>query len=150
MNMTDERRAANARQSLDALGATAALVLLLAGIAGCQGRSTQATGSTRIFLDSLRAGNEALFDSSTADLAWQRLSCLEDRAGAALGQDEALRLANEAEREVRENHSRAEYAAGRRGLSMEHETPDPTLCKSIDSLWYSRIGVRQNSRSPNQ
>jgi len=148
MKMTDGNRAASVRQSLLGVGAVAALVVLLAGFGGCQSRGTRATGPTRIFLDSLRAGNEALFDSSTADLAWQRLSCVEDRAGAALGQDEALRLANEAEREVRAKHSRAEYAAGHRGLSMIHEVTNPTRCKSIDSLWYARFGVRRNTRSP--
>jgi len=126
---------------------SALLSVFLGTAAGCQGRREPSTQPVQVVLDSLLVANEALFDSTTANLAWDRLSCLERRAEAAFGSEKALQIATEAEQRVRARHSRAEYAAGHPGIKMAHDVPDDITCARIDSLWYATV-VKQRRRHP--
>jgi hypothetical protein len=113
---------------------------------GCQGRDAALAGAAKVLLDSSLAANEALYDSSTANLAMDRLACLESRAKPRLGHDEVLRIATEADRTVRKRHSRAEFLAGDRGIEMLHDAPTTSNCRRIDSLWYALVTQRRKAR----
>ena len=113
---------------------------------GCQGRDAVLAGAAKVLLDSSLAANEALYDSSTANLAMDRLACLESRARPRLGHDELLRIATEAERTVRKRHSRGEFLAGDRGVEMLHDAPTTANCRRVDSLWYATVAQRRKAR----
>jgi hypothetical protein len=113
---------------------------------GCQGRAAPTPNAAKVLLDSSLAANEALYDSSTANLAMGRLACLEGRARPALGHDEVLRIATEAERTVRRRHSRVEFLVGDRGIEMLHDEPNAENCRRVDSLWYALIAQRRKVR----
>jgi hypothetical protein len=113
---------------------------------GCQGRGASLPDAAKVLLDSSLAANEALYDSSTANLAMDRLTCLEARAWDLLGRDALRRVASEADRTVRARHSQAEAAAGRRGIEMLHDEPNAVNCRRIDSLWYALVTQRRKAR----
>lgn len=147
LHFRELNRTANARQSLERLCAAAVFVVVLSSIGGCQGRRDPLEKTAQILLDSLLAGNEAMYDSATANLAWDRLTCLDSRAFRLLGDEEGRRLALKAERIVRAKHSRAEYLAGERGIAWLHDAPTEPACRRVDSLWYATV-VNQRKKSP--
>jgi len=146
MHMRVVSRAACARQALVGLRAAAVCVVVLSCIGGCQGRREPRSRPAQILLDSSLAGNEAMYDSATANLAMDRLACLEDRARSVLGHDEVLRIAREADKTVRARHSQQEYAAGSRGIGMFHDEPTAEFCTRIDSLWYATVVKQRKPR----
>ncbi len=113
--------------------------VLIGAIAGCQGRSEPLSGPARILFDSLLAGNEAMFDSASANVGFGRLGCLETRARGVFGSEFVSQLGLEAEVTVRARHSRAEYEQGERGIEMLQPVADSAFCARIDSLWYARV-----------
>lgn len=124
-------------------------VLLVVGFGaagGCQGRSESSSKPALVLLDSSLAGNEALYDSSTANLAWDRLTCLEARARRVLGNDVVREVVLEAERTVRAKHSRIEHLAGERGIASFHDAPTEASCRRVDSLWYAQLAEASSAR----
>lgn len=110
------------------------------------GRLGPLSGPARILYDSLVAGNEAMLDSASANLGFDRLGCLEDRARATLGFDSVSRIGREAEEVVREKHTRAEWQAGEKGIEMLHPVGDLAFCRRVDSLWYARAAKLRKAR----
>lgn len=139
-----DTRAPRPRQLTLLVGAS--LFMLLGATGGCQGHKEALSASARIRLDSLLAGNEAMYDSASANLGFGRLGCLEERARAGLGSAFVSRLAQEAESAVRSRHSRSEYEAGDRGIEMLHPVGDSANCARIDSLWYARLARPPGAR----
>ncbi|MHB1312025.1 MAG: hypothetical protein ACYC3L_08405 [Gemmatimonadaceae bacterium] len=147
MTIRVRNRATASRQvRLLLMTVTAFLSVLLGTSAGCQGGNAPLSRPAQILLDSSLAGKEAMYDSSTANLAVDRLTCLEARAYPVLGQDEVSRIARLADRTVRARHSRAEYVAGLRGIGMVHDEPTAEFCTRIDSLWYVMVVKQAKAR----
>jgi hypothetical protein len=103
-------------------------------------------GAARVFYDSLVAGNEAMMDSATANLGYQRLACLERRAYQTFGHDSVARISAAAERAVQARHTRAEWAAGDKGIATIQDAPDDTFCQRVDSLWYAMASKARKAR----
>ncbi|MHB1311049.1 MAG: hypothetical protein ACYC3L_03445 [Gemmatimonadaceae bacterium] len=103
-------------------------------------------GLSRIVFDSLVLAHEVLLDSASANLAYERKSCLFNRASNVLGIDSVSRIARQAELTVTERHTRAELEAGRKGIAYEHPFADETFCLRIDSLWYARAAQLKKAR----
>lgn len=120
--------------------------VLIGAIAGCQGRSEPLSGPARILFDSLLAGNEAMFDSASANVGFGRLGCLETRARGVFGSEFVSQLGLEAEDSVRARHSRAEYEQGERGIEMLQPVADSAFCVRVDSLWYARMVTSPTAR----
>jgi hypothetical protein len=139
-----DTRARRPRQLTLLVGAS--LYVLLGATGGCQGRGNALSAPARILRDSLLAGNEAMYDSASANLGFDRLGCLEERAAVQLGLGLVERLGREAEDTVRARHSRAALEAGRRGIEMIHPVADSAFCKRIDSLWYARLAKPPGAR----
>jgi len=114
--------------------------------ASCQGRNSSLPSAAKVFLDSSLVANEALYDSSTANVGMDRLACLEARTRDVLGRDTVRRIATEAERTVRARHTLAEEAAGNRGIEMLHDEPNVANCRRIDSLWYALLAQQRKAR----
>jgi hypothetical protein len=104
------------------------------------------TGRARILYDSLVAAEEAMLDSASANLAFERSSCLFNRARNTFGGDSLVRIATAAERAVQAKHTRAELEAGRKGIAFVHDFADDAYCVRIDSLWYARAAKLRMGR----
>lgn len=146
MRCSLDTRARRPRQLTLLAGAPLFALLLATG--GCVGHKEALSAPARILFDSLLAGNEAMYDSASANLGFDRLGCLEERAAVPLGLDFVERLGREAEETVRARHSRAALEAGRRGIDMIHPVGDSAFCKRIDSLWYARLAKPPGARPP--
>lgn len=133
-----EQSAAHLRRAFPAL-AGVLLVLLVGATAGCQGRNDVPPGPARILFDSLVAAHEAMYDSATANLGFDRMSCLKDRADSILAFKVVTDIGRKAENVVRARHSRAEWEAGARGIESMHPVGDLVFCRRVDSLWYARV-----------
>lgn len=139
MNSPDLRSAPAPRRARQlTVVAVALLSVLLVAAGGCQGRREPLSEPARILFDSLLAGNEAMYDSASANLGFGRLGCVEHRARAMFGSALVSRLGREAENAVRARHSRTELDAGRRGIEMLQPVSDSAYCRRVDSLWYAR------------
>lgn len=103
-------------------------------------------GTSRILYDSLVVAEETMLDSASANLAFDRVGCLFDRASATFGIDSVARIAGAAELAVREKHTSAELDAGRRGIAMVYPLGDDEFCRRIDALWYTRAAKLKNAR----
>lgn len=111
----------------------------MSGVAGCQGRAGLLSRSERVVLDSLMAAHEAMYDSATANIGFDRMACLSGRADSSLGSAAVKRLNAQAEARVLARHSSAERDAGDRGIQMDHPYWTPAVCRRVDSLWYARF-----------
>ena len=147
MNARDCRTSSAARRPrvlVILVGMLASLLLCATG--GCQGLREAQSEPARILFDSLLAGNEAMYDSASANLGFGRLGCVEHRARAMFGSTVVSRLGREAENAIRARHSRTELDAGRRGIEMLQPVFDSAYCRRIDSLWYARIAAKPPAR----
>lgn len=138
MNSPDLRSAPAPRRARQlTIVAVALLSVLLVAKCGQLPRGFL-SGPDRILFDSLLAANEAKYDLADPTLAYDRLGCLEERGVSKLGQRRVELLSEEAGREVRSRHSRAEWEAVNRGLWGDHPAPTAVFCRRIDWLWYAR------------
>jgi hypothetical protein len=104
------------------------------------------TGRARILYDSLVTAEEAMLDSASANLGYERVSCLFNRAWNTYGGDSLVRIATAAERAVRARHTRTEIETGRKGIAFAHDFADDAHCVRIDSLWYARAAKLRKGR----
>ena len=104
------------------------------------------TGDSRILYDSLVAANEAMVDSASANLGFERMGCLSNRATEMFGSDSVLRIGSAAQRAVREEHTRAELEAGQKGIAMLQQYADEQSCLRVDSLWHARAAALRKTR----
>jgi hypothetical protein len=110
--------------------------------AGCQDRNKIPLGAARVLFDSLIAAHEATYDSVTANLGYDRMNCLTERAATVLDFDAVHDVNRKAETLVRTRHSSAERRAGLRGIGSIHPVGDSAFCRRVDSLWYELVAHR--------
>lgn len=103
-------------------------------------------GASRILYDSLVVAEEAMLDSASANLGFERVSCLFNRASQTFGIDSVSRISSAAGRTVREKHTRAELEAGQKGIAMMQPYADAEFCLRVDSLWYARAAALRKPR----
>ena len=103
-------------------------------------------GPARVLNDSLVAAQEAMVDSASANLAYDRVGCLHDRAIPTFGLDSVSRISRQAAVTVHARHTEAELRAGRKGIAMAHPIGDDVFCRRVDSLWYARAAKMKKAR----
>ncbi len=122
------------------------LVGLGTSTGACQRTRAPMSNLERALYDSLVAANEAMYDSATANLGFDRLRCLQERAQSHLTDAVVQQLGVSAEVSVRARHSRAELEAGNRGIAADHPFGLPRYCVPVDSLWYATVARAKTGR----